>query len=89
MDNLSFEGEYKNGKRGKEYYDNGKLKFVGEYLDEKRNGKGNEYNEHTGKLEFIGQYLYGERWNIQKFEGKSLNGKRIKRKYKKKINKKL
>ena len=54
MDNLSFEGEYKNGKRnGKEYYDNGKLKFVGEYLDEKRNGKGNEYNEHTGKLEFI------------------------------------
>ena len=30
-----------NGK-GKEYYDNGKLKFEGEYLNGERNGKGKE-----------------------------------------------
>ena len=39
-----YEGEYLNGKRngkGKEYYNNGKLEFEGEYLDDKRwNGKG-------------------------------------------------
>ena len=32
---ISFEGEYSNGKRhgkGKEYYENGKLKFEGIYL---------------------------------------------------------
>jgi len=40
---LKYEGEYLNGKRhgeGKEYYDNGKLKFVGEYYcDFKLKGK--------------------------------------------------
>ena len=38
-----FEGEYLNGIRfngkGKEYYDNDKIKFEGEYLNGKRNGK--------------------------------------------------
>ena len=36
---MIFEGEYYNGKRngkGKEYYDNGKLKYKGEYLNGKR-----------------------------------------------------
>ena len=28
---------------GKEYYSNGKLKYVGEFLDGKYNGKGKEY----------------------------------------------
>ena len=32
----------RNGK-GKEYYDNGKLKYEGEYLNGKRNGKGKEF----------------------------------------------
>ena len=36
QDKLIFEGEYKNGMRWngkvKEYYDNGELKFVGQYL---------------------------------------------------------
>ena len=30
-----------NGK-GKEYYEDGKLKFEGDYLNDKRNGKGKE-----------------------------------------------
>ena len=37
--NLIFEGEYKKGKRngkGKEYYNNNKLKFEGEYIDGKK-----------------------------------------------------
>ena len=40
-DNLTFEGEYSNGKRnGKEYDNNGKLRFEGEYLNGKKwNGK--------------------------------------------------
>ena len=62
---LSFEGEYLNGKRkgkGKEYYKDGKLKFEGEYLNGKRNGKGKEYYDN-GKLEFEGEYLNGEKWN--------------------------
>ena len=40
---LVYEGEYLNGERngkGKEYYDNGRLRFEGEYLNGKRNGKG-------------------------------------------------
>ena len=43
--NLSFEGEYLNGKRngkGLEYF-NGKLIFSGEYKNGERNGKGKEY----------------------------------------------
>ena len=48
---------------GKEYYyDNGKLKFEGEYLNGKRNGKGKEY-DYDGNLEFEGEYLHGEKWN--------------------------
>jgi len=46
-DKMIFEGEYLNKKRngkGKEYYEDGKLKFEGEYLNGKRwNGKG--YNK--------------------------------------------
>ena len=38
--------ELKNGNgKVKEYYDNGKIKFEGEYLNGKRNGKGKEYDE--------------------------------------------
>ena len=44
---MEFEGEYLNGKRngkGKEYDYYGKLKFEGEYLDDK-NWNGIEYDE--------------------------------------------
>ena len=39
-----------NGK-GKEYYDNGKIKFEGDYLNGKRNGKGKEF-DFDGKLKY-------------------------------------
>ena len=62
---LIFEGEYLNGLRygkGKEYYDNCKIKFEGEYLNGLRwNGKGKEYND-KGKLIFEGEYLNGQRY---------------------------
>ena len=48
-----------NGK-GKEYYNNGKLEFEGEYLNGERNGKGKEYDD-CGRLRFEGEYLNGER----------------------------
>ena len=70
---LIFEGEYlnkeKNGK-GKEYYDNGKLKFEGEYLNGERNGNGKEYYDN-GKLKFEGEYLKGKKWNGK---GYNING---------------
>ena len=34
---------------GTEYYDNGKIRFEGEYLNEKRNGKGKEYDNNDKK----------------------------------------
>jgi len=73
-----------NGK-GKEYYNDGKLKFEGEYLNGNRNGKGKEYDYH-GKLEFEGEYLNEKRNGKGKefdedgnviFEGEYLNGKRL------------
>ena len=82
---MRFEGGYLNGKRngkGKEYYDNGKLKFEGEYLNGKRNGKGKEYYFNnisygdvfdyssiiTTKLMFEGEFLNGIRWNGKIFD---------------------
>ena len=50
----------KNGK-GKEYYNNARLKFEGDYLKGKRNGKGKEYDKN-GELIFEGEYLKGERF---------------------------
>ena len=45
----------RNGK-GKEYYENGKLSFDGEYLNGKFNkGKGKEYYSN-GQLRFEGEY---------------------------------
>ena len=44
----------------KEYYDNGKLKFEGEYLNNERNGNGKEYNEN-GHILFEGEYLDDKR----------------------------
>ena len=80
-DNLLFEGEYRNRKRngkGKEYYENGKIKFEGVYLNGKKiEGKGYNYEgeiflviEKSGK----GKEYYDNK--ILKFEGEYLNGKR-------------
>ena len=40
----------------KEYDDENKLRFEGEYLNRKRNGKGKEYDSN-GQLEFEGNYF--------------------------------
>ena len=40
----------------REYFENGKLLFDGEYLNGKRNGKGKEYY-YDVKLIFEGEYL--------------------------------
>ena len=56
------EAEFLNGeayRKVKEYNEDGKLKFEGEYLNDKKNGKGKEYKD--GKLIFEGEYLYGFR----------------------------
>ena len=64
-------------------YDNGYLKFEGEYLNGEKNGKGKEYENN--ELVFEGEYLNGKRngkgkeYNItngKKFEGEYLNGER-------------
>ena len=39
------------------WYKNEKLKFEGEYINDKRNGIGKEYY-YSGKLLFEGEYLY-------------------------------
>ena len=44
----------------KEYDDENKLRFEGEYLNRKRNGKGKEYDSN-GQLEFEGNYLNWEK----------------------------
>ena len=58
-----FEGEYLNGERngkGKEYNDDGQLKFEGEYLYNYKI-KGKYYiNE---KLEYEVEYSYDKKWN--------------------------
>ena len=74
----------------KEYYDNGKLRFEGEYFNGERNGKGTEYfykagYRRTTRLKFSGDYLNGKRWNGKGkefeydrliYEGEYLNGNR-------------
>ena len=43
--------------KGKEYYNNGKLIFEGEYQDDKQYEEGKEY-DLKGKLIFEREYLY-------------------------------
>ena len=78
---LIFEGQYQNGKKsgfGNEYYDNGKIKFEGKYLNGNKI-KGIGFNR-KGKIHFIlndngkGKEIYNNK-NIQ-FKGEYLNGKR-------------
>ena len=51
--------ELKDGKGLVKEYDNGPLKFIGEYKDGERNGKGREYNYDD--LIFEGEYWKGKR----------------------------
>ena len=89
--NLEFEGEYndKNERwkgKIKEYNENCKLIFEGEYLNGNRIGK--EYND-KGELIFEGQYKNGIRWNGKGkednnkliFQGKYKKGIRIGKEY--------
>ena len=53
--------ELKNRKgKIKELYENGYVKFEGEYINGKINGKGREYDS-DGNLIFEGEYLNGKR----------------------------
>ena len=58
-DNIIYELINGNGKV-KEFDDNGKLFFEGEYLNGKRNGKGKEYDKY-GRSIYEGEYLNGKR----------------------------
>ena len=61
---LIFVGEYSNGKRngkGKEYDEEGFLRYEGGYKSGKRNGKGKE-EEDWDKF-FEGDFLNGKKWN--------------------------
>ena len=83
-------GQYSNGKRngnGKEYDEDGKLIFEGEYLDGKKwKGNANKYDEDTGKLILEYEYLKGkiegkakeyDKYNNDLlFSGNYINGKR-------------
>ena len=46
----------------KEYYDDGVLKFEGEYFNGERNGKGKKY-DYEQEIKFEGIYKNGEKWN--------------------------
>ena len=82
--NLIYELKNGNGKV-KEFDNNFKIIFEGEYLSGKRNGKGKEYN-YNGKLKFEGEYLNGKRNGKGKeydyngkllYEGEYLDNKKI------------
>ena len=79
---LIFEGNYFNG-IGKEYYNDDKIVFEGEYINGKKNGYGKEYS-FDGKIISEGSYKSGlkngkfkEYYNDGKifFEGEYMNGK--------------
>ena len=47
----------------KEFFDDGVLKFEGEYFNGERNGKGKRYDYENKEVLFEGEYLNGEKWN--------------------------
>ena len=79
-----FEGEYIGNRKvkGKEYYDNGKLKYEGEYIiigglkggfirgSIEKNGKFKQYDYYSGFLVFEGEYLNGKRYGKGKEYGR-------------------
>ena len=83
-DKLIFEGEYSNKKRngqGKEYYDDNRVKYEGEFLNGKRwNGKIYSYKNGSEIIQELkeGRGLIKEYYDdgSLKFEGEYLNGER-------------
>ena len=64
------EGEYLLGReKGKEYFNNGKIKFEGEYKDDLGNGNGKEYFLN-GKALFSGEYYEGRQRNGNRYDYK-------------------
>ena len=51
---------YESNGIAKEYHNDEKLIFEGEYLNGKRNGKGKEYYWNKDNLKFEGEYLNGK-----------------------------
>ena len=65
--------ELKNGEGYiKEYHENGKLKFEGDYINGKKSGKGKEYN-NKGELIFEGEYLYNYKIKGKEYIKNKLN----------------
>ena len=69
----------------KEYDENDKLIFEGEYINGERKGKGKEYHYKYNRLLFEGEYINekrngkGKEYNLNnnlKFEGEYKNGKK-------------
>ena len=50
----------------KEYYENGQIKFEGEYLEGERNGKGKEHYD-KGNIKFDGIFIKGKKWNGKEY----------------------
>ena len=66
---LKREIEVKNGKlsgKGKEYYRNNRLKYIGDYEDGQINGKGELYYQDYGYINYIGEFKNGEKDGIGK-----------------------
>ena len=76
--------ESKERRKGKEYDNNGRLIYCGEYLDGKKHGTGEEYY-NSGYIKFKGKYknnqrVFGQEFNREEmvFEGEFKKGKRWK-----------
>ena len=54
---------------GKEYFDNGNIRYEGEFAGHIWNGNGKE-NFHNGKLLFSGEYLDGKKWTGKGYDNK-------------------
>jgi len=88
---LKKEIEIKNGKltgKGKEYYGNKRLKYVGNYVDGKFSGNGTLYYEYSGYINYIGEFkeglMHGEGKKFDKignliYQGQFSNGQKSKR----------
>ena len=66
---LKREIEVKNGKlsgKGKEFYKNNRLKYIGDYEDGQINGKGELYYQDYGYINYIGEFKNGEKDGIGK-----------------------
>ena len=59
--------------KGKEYYGNEKLKYIGTYVDGKRDGKGKEFYEFFGYIKYEGEFKNDERHGFGKESDKQGN----------------